>query len=287
MRGALIAFLSLMLISLASADCSLEVSLLNQDPYPAVPGDYVKIVFQVSGLSSPKCNNVDFWIDNSYPFTLDPGVENKISLNSGTYIQDYSDVILIPYKLRVDKEALDGNNEIRAFYSILEGQSIIYTRKFNISVEESKTDFEVFIKDYVEDTDKITLAILNTGKKDASAVTVEIPDQENIQIIKTDKVILGDLDSKEDDTVAFEATPSKGNINLSIYYNDEGDERRKVDKTVLFNPDLFPKVEKKQKVSPTLAFIIGLLIPIIFFYARGKIRKRRERLMKKRGMVKF
>lgn len=286
MRGVFISFLVLALISFVSSQCALDVSLLNQDPYPAVPGDYVKVVFQISGLSSPSCHNVDFWFDESFPFTLDPGAEKKILLKSGTYTQDYSDVVLVPYKLRVDTEALDGNNEIRTFYSTRENPNTVYTRKFNISVEESKTDFEVFITDYVADTKKITLGLLNIGKTDASAVTVEIPNQANIKLIKTNRIILGDLNSKEDDTVTFEATPSQGNINLTIYYNDETNERRAIEKTVVFSPDLFPKTENKKTFSPTLAFIIGLLIPLIIFYARHKIKKRRERLRKK-GMVKF
>src|SRR3990167_209252 len=128
MRGVLISFLIIALISFVNAGCGLDISLLNQDPYPTVPGDYVKVVFQISGLSDPSCQDVDFWFDDSYPFTLDPGLEKKILLKSGTYVQDYSDVVLAPYKLRVDKEALDGNSEIRTFYSTREETNIVYTR---------------------------------------------------------------------------------------------------------------------------------------------------------------
>ena len=42
----------LLITGLVSASCVLDTTLLNQDPYPAVPGDYVNLVFQVTGLQS-------------------------------------------------------------------------------------------------------------------------------------------------------------------------------------------------------------------------------------------
>ena len=41
------------LSSNVSAVCNLDASLINQDPYPAIPGDYVTIVFQLAGVENP------------------------------------------------------------------------------------------------------------------------------------------------------------------------------------------------------------------------------------------
>ena len=49
----LLILLPLFLISLtlvSAIACDLKVSMINQDPYPAIPGEYVKIVFQVEGV---------------------------------------------------------------------------------------------------------------------------------------------------------------------------------------------------------------------------------------------
>ncbi len=57
----------LMLGTLISAACSPDASLINQDPYPAIPGDYVKVVFQIDGLENPECGIVTFGIKEEYP----------------------------------------------------------------------------------------------------------------------------------------------------------------------------------------------------------------------------
>ena len=68
-RGKLILsslFFAIFLISLVSAVCTLEVSLVNQDPYPAVQGDTVRILFQVSGVQDSSCNGASFQLDPGY-----------------------------------------------------------------------------------------------------------------------------------------------------------------------------------------------------------------------------
>ena len=47
--------------------CSLSVELVNQDPYPANPGEYVKVVFQINGLNNPDCDKVSFELKENFP----------------------------------------------------------------------------------------------------------------------------------------------------------------------------------------------------------------------------
>ena len=69
--------------------CKLDVALINQDPYPAIPGDYVKVVFQVTGLSNSECGIVNFGIQEEFPFSLDPETAHSYSINSGTYERNH------------------------------------------------------------------------------------------------------------------------------------------------------------------------------------------------------
>ena len=48
------------LTTISAEACSLDVKMVNQDPYPAIPGDYVKIVFQVEGISNSDCGEIEF-----------------------------------------------------------------------------------------------------------------------------------------------------------------------------------------------------------------------------------
>ncbi|MEK6917575.1 MAG: hypothetical protein AABW51_01370 [Nanoarchaeota archaeon] len=209
MNKAIILFSALLLLSFTAATCTINTVLVNQDPYPAMPGDYVKVIFQVSGISGSECSSVKFWFDDFFPFSLDPGSEREVTMKSGTYAKDYKDFFLIPYKLRVDKAALDGENEITVKYTV-GGNEAVIEKKFNITVEDSRSDFEVNIKDYSLATKKLTLDILNIGPKNVEALTLELPKQDNANVYGTNKIIIGNLDANQDDIATFDADLKQG-----------------------------------------------------------------------------
>jgi hypothetical protein len=92
--------------TVSALDCSLGVTLINQDPIHAVPGEYVRVVFQMTGLQNPQCNDAVFKVLQTYPFSLDPGVSDSTLFRSGIYATAYSSAVTIPYTLRVDPQAL-------------------------------------------------------------------------------------------------------------------------------------------------------------------------------------
>ena len=77
-RGIIYLLLSLMLISFANAEsCNLNAKLINQDPYPAMPGEYVELVFQLTGVENPECGNIGFSVMEEFPFSLNPEQKKK------------------------------------------------------------------------------------------------------------------------------------------------------------------------------------------------------------------
>ncbi|PIN90910.1 hypothetical protein COU60_01040 [Candidatus Pacearchaeota archaeon CG10_big_fil_rev_8_21_14_0_10_34_76] len=263
-----------------SAECDMKVSLINQDPYPAVPGDYVKLVFQVTGIENPQCINVNFELVEKYPLQLDPNTASKIQVKGGTYTsQDFTSSLLVPYKVRLDASALDGDAQIetRVGTSNLNISNRIYN--FNISVKDVRSDFEVFVKNYNPSTRKITFEILNTGKSDVEALTLEINSQENFNLRGPGANIIGSLDSKDFTTADFEAIVKEGDIEMTIYYIDEVKVRRSLPKSIYFNPQPFIDREKEQQSTPVITYIVGLLILVIviyFFYRKYKNKKRKK-----------
>jgi hypothetical protein len=272
--------------SLVSATCSLDVTLVNQDPYPAMPGEYTKVIFQVTGLQSPDCGTVKFWVNEDFPFSLDPESQREFTMISGTYVKDYSTFFLAPYKLRVSEDAIEGDNDLEISYSFQEGnQERIYKEKFAINVEDSRSDFEVHVKDYDPITKKVTFEILNIGESNVDALTVEIPKQDNVNLRGSNRVIVGTLDANEEDSFLFDGELKEGTINLIVSYTDQIAKRRVLEKTVNFDPSYFSyKIVKDSSVSPVLIFVIGFLIPVVFMWIRGKIRKNKER--RKRELIK-
>ncbi len=274
-------FLTIIFTNNVSAEgiCELDVNLANQDPYPALPGDYVEVLFQVSTVTED-CKDgaiIDLILD--YPFSLDDGASTRV-IEFDTYVrEDYDSSWNSIYKIRVDKDALDGDYPVELRYR--EGNSLskddYFYEIFNITVEDVTTDFEVHIDNYKIADKTFVLEVLNTGDQDIKALTVEIPKQKNIIVKASNKNIVGDLDANEYTTADFEAVPLEGEIKVNLYYTDSINERRMIEKTVFYDPSYF--VDSKDNIKPNktgtyvTVFIILLLI-VLFFIRRHKHKKR-------------
>jgi len=238
--------------------CALNVSLVNQNPYPAQPDSYVDVVFQVNWLQNYVCNGSRFELIPSYPFSLD-GNDSLRVLPDDLYIQSNKEDWMIPYKLRVDKDALDGNNEIEVRYSpgLWENGTLMY-RKFNISVQDARTMFDAVLQEI--QGSEVSIAIANAGKYAANSVVVRIPEQEDFMVTGTDGQMVGNLESGDYTVVGFsisekfaqaglrnasqQARPREpGMINMTsskklkfdIYYTDNIGERRVVNMEVPYS----------------------------------------------------
>tara|TARA_Y100000310_G_scaffold228743_1_gene231033 strand:+ start:1123 stop:1980 length:858 start_codon:yes stop_codon:yes gene_type:complete len=278
MKKTCLVLLGLFLISLTSAGiCNLDASFINQDPYPAVPGDYIKLVFQLDGLESPDCGQVNFKLIESYPLVFDPETNPIVTATAGTFSRTYSSSLLAPYKVRIDENALDGENpiEVEFSYQGVEGRST-KTKQFNLQIEDVKADFEITIKNYNLLTKTLTLEILNIGESDIEALTLEILDQENIDVKGSFRNIVGDLDSNDYTTADFEATPSDGEIKLSVLYTDSINERRSLEKTIMFDSKYFEgRANGGQGTSGWFYIIVLLIIAgIIYWIFRRRRRKK-------------
>lgn len=274
-----VSFASLALLS--ASGCELKVSLINQDPYPAIPGDYVKVVFQIDGLSSTTCGNVEFGLKEDFPFSLDPNTTNPITIKSGTGTssKEYSSFYVAPFKLRVSEDALDGDALLETYYS--SDSSIEFLNDFNISVEDTRADFEVYVKDYDSLTSTLTFEILNTAKSDIQALTVEIPKQDNIDVKGANRKVIGDLDSNEYTSAEFEATPSDGTIDLTLIYTDSINVRRTMNKTIVFDSAYFMDRNGSRGSSKVWIYVIVLAIIAWIVWKQVKKSKMKKKLREK------
>lgn len=275
----LIALAFLPLINAAS--CELTISMINQDPYPAIPGDYVKVVFQIDGLENPECGTVTFGLKEDYPISLDPETENPITIQAGTFQRKYSSFYLAPYKLRIDENALDGNNPIEVFYQNTNGAEIM--KEFNIYVDDTRADFEVHIKNYDYITREMTLEILSIAEVDISALTVEIPKQEGIQIKGANNKVIGDLDANEYTSADFEAIlpEEEKDIVLKLIYTDSINVRREINKTVHFDPVYFTDRINTSKKSTWWIYVVVVLVAAWLVWRRVKKNKMKKKLLEK------
>ncbi|MEK6918719.1 MAG: hypothetical protein AABW73_01640 [Nanoarchaeota archaeon] len=258
--------------------CDLDISLVNQDPAVATPGDYLKLVFKVDGISQVECGDVKLKLAPQFPIILEQGDSGERSLTSGGFVANYVDYALVPYRIIIDKDTPDGDNEIRLSYTQA-GVSGEIKKFFNISVKNQVADFEVTVKDYDLTTNIITFEILNVGKSDAEALTVDIEKQESLELKGNSRNIVGSLDKNDDTTFTFEGTPHNGLIMMNIKYNDENGFRRNLDVKAKYDESLYTGRKRDEKKSP-----IGTIVVIILILALGSffiIRRVRKKKQKK------
>lgn len=255
--------------------CDIDVTLINQDPYPAIPGNYVKLVFQVNGIDNPQCGVVKFSLLEQYPIIFDPDFENEYQINAGTYKKDYNSFFLASYKIRIDENALNGATPIKINYNV-GGNLLVFEEEFNIEIDDSRADFEIYVKDYDLITQILTFEILNIAESDIEALTLEIPKQEGVVIKGAKTNIIGDLDSNEYTTADFEALPSEGEISIKVSYTDATNVRRTLVKDVLFEPEYFEdRADGKEKKGFGTYLLWTVILGIICYFIYGRYKKKK------------
>ncbi len=185
----------------AANPCSPTIQIVNQDPIPAIPGDYVKVVFELDGLVN--CNGYAVKLNPQYPFSLDPGSEQIQTIGGGSYVADFKNTWMVPYKIRVADNALEGDYNLKLDYH--EGASTnfesAFESNFNLTVTDSQTDFDVVMQDVTGQ--QVSLGVVNTGKNLANSLVVSIPKQDGFTVTGASKQILGNLAAGDYSTVAF------------------------------------------------------------------------------------
>lgn len=264
----------------ASAECALSANLVNQEPHPAIPGEYVKLLFQVSGLEHSKCSDVTFELLERYPVSFDPGYESVITTKAGTFTENFDARFTVPYEVRVDASAIDGEAPLKVRYKSVNAKTYV-SNEFNLSVKDVRTDFEIFVRNYDFAEETLTLEILNTGKNDVEALTIEMPEQENVAVHGATTKIVGSLDSNDFTTADFKAVPSRGDVRLKIRYTDEINARRDVEKLIKFEPKHFERSkDKNEDGNPVLVWAVpaAVVLIAIVLYRRHRKRKRKKLL---------
>lgn len=273
--------LSVFFIQFSSSLCSLTPTLINQDPISAVPGETVKLLFQITGTENPECGRINLEFVEDYPFSLDSGYSKVQTIQGGTYQRDFNSFWIVPYRVRVDPGALDGDQKLSLKTWVNSDSNLAKINDFNISVEEVRTDFIVTLDSYSFSTNKLVLGLVNIGEKNAQSITVEIPQQENALIEGGHVKILGELDSNEDTTVTFDAALSSGPIKINLQYNDEIGERREISQEVIFSDIAFENTKQKSSVSTgSIIFWVLVISAIVYFFIRRR-RKAKHHMMQK------
>jgi len=269
---------TIILAGISSAACELGVTLINQDPYPATPGEYVKVLFQINGTETTECNEIYFDILPSYPFSVEES-DTRTVIPGGTYITGYQPFMLKAYKLRVDNNALDGDNPIKVAYGFKTGGTTTsYTKEFDINIKDARADFEVSVQSYDAVKNTITFGIINVGKYNAESLTLEIPEQDNISPKGNDIAIIGSLNSNDDTTANIEAVPKVGDITVKLNYNDQNNVRRTLEKKVYFSKRFIENAAQAAQPKGIYYYLFwGLLALLVLWMIYGYFQRKKAK----------
>jgi hypothetical protein len=241
--------LNINLISAGTDSCNPTIKLVSQDPNPAVPNDYVKVVFEITDLGD--CEGFSVKLNPEYPFSIDSNESLIQTIESVPFTEDSRTVWMISYKLRVDPDAFDGDYNLKLQYKSGSSQNFAFyiENKFNVTIQDSRTSFDAVIQE--TSGSDVSIAIANIGKYTANSVVVRIPEQDSFTASGTDGQMVGNLESGDYTIVGFtissKATTPQQNMNKSrtdipttpstasdtklkfdIYYTDDLGERRVV-----------------------------------------------------------
>jgi len=282
---ALILIMNISSVTASDRGCRMNVTLINQDPFPAMPGEYVEVVFQLHEVDDKTCDGASIQVVPEHPFSLAEGEESIKELFGPRWITGHKRAWMIPYKFKVDKDSIDGWHDLEVRFAEENVRRSYRSRDFKIKVDDVQTSFELGIRDYNPGTGEITLEILNVGGNDVEALVLEIPQQENIGFMGSNRNVIGILDSNEDTSARFRITEvEEGEIEVKVKYNDQIDERREVTESVYFNPDIFrDDLDKEEGLAISTYIIILLVLAFIgyWFYKRKEKKKELEKLRKK------
>ncbi len=89
-----------------SAFSDVRVENVRYSPYPATPGQYATLYFDLYNAGNVDANSVAFTISQKYPFSLEPGDSATNTLNTLTA----GGRVTLQYRLRIDPNAVDGPN---------------------------------------------------------------------------------------------------------------------------------------------------------------------------------
>ena len=265
--GLVLGLTSMNFAAAESNSCNLEVTLLSQDPYPAMPGSYVDLVFQVTGVQNPQCEGVNFELVPTFPFSLDEG-EYERSLEGDTWNENNNNYWLINYKLRVDEDALDGISEIGIKYAPKYlSDSSEYTQTFDVEVEDARTTFDAVIQE--TSGSEVSIAIANSGKNTANSMIVKIPEQEYFSASGTDGQMVGNLESGDYTIVSFslnQISKDDDTLRFEIYYTDSIGERRIVNMELpveLTSTSMFDSTTSTQTSSGMQWYILAIVVVVL------------------------
>jgi hypothetical protein len=253
---------------------SFDIIELKYDPYPAEPGEYMTFWVAAYNKGTGSAENVVFELIPEYPFSLHPSetATREFSKIPGLY------TLVLQYKIKVDKDAMEGWNEIKLKYGIDGGATLEKELEVYITESPDKAELKVFYVDTEpkaypggETTLSVDLANIASG----SAYYVVVGVESEAAEIDVNEIFIGTMDADDFDTIDFELSIKEGTepgsypVTVKSYYKDEDDRRYETEDIVYVKVYTAEEATEELVVETPwyqyLAYVIVALIIIKYF----------------------
>ena len=213
-------------------------SLASQDPDPVEPGKIVELSFKLDNQGT-LANDVLFEIMPEYPFSLLPGEEAVKNVGTLGTSQNTDRTVFVKYKILVDQNAVDGNQEIKIRYKIGAFESWTTIDDLTVKVQShdailsvdritampevtapgSKTRLSISLKNYASSLLKDVKVTLDLGKSGDEATPFS-------PIGSTNEKVISVIDAQASSIIEFslladpDAKSKTYKVPMKIQYSD-------------------------------------------------------------------
>lgn len=256
---------------------TLKETLLNQDPDPVEPGEYVELRFKIEKLGNSQLEDIRYELITEYPFSFDNSDVPIKKLGDWTGNSESDEFYILYYKLKVDEKALKGTYGL-TLKQTSSTNSIEREIDFDVRVDEKKSpnlmigNVETSPSKLIANFDEgsIKVEIVNIGDEAAEQVIVDLilPEEFKESFGYSTRVNIGSIEDGQSKFATFYVDTLSGILKgnheakLIIKYKESNEDIDKKFKEVElpFDIQIFGRPEYEitsVNVSPLSAGAIG------------------------------
>lgn len=128
----------------ASSSPKIGISLVNQIPDPAGPGETVDIRFKIENIGGANAQNVDIRLPDRFPFTVVEPTNGVKSIGSIGPTQTGDSGVIVKFTVKINENAAEGSEIVSPEYRMDEG-AWASAEDFSISIESQ--DAIIYVSD--------------------------------------------------------------------------------------------------------------------------------------------
>jgi len=279
---------SFAVVGATSGSPDIAATLINQDPDPVEQGDVVEIRFKIENDGRETFDNVEIELIENFPFSIYSGGSKKQIGRLPSSQRSVNDVI-IDFKLKVDENAADGDNEVEVRILVGGKEYASYTdNEFLIDIKDLDIpEIQTYLRDSeilkVGDSGSITIEIANVDLGDAKFLQLRLMPSENYELLSSSNYIyIGDVDSDDTESEDFEIYLKNSDngvvlIPIMIEYQDTNEHKyeRGFDIELrVYDENELSKFGLREKSNTfVILLVIVVLVVAYFLWKRRKKKK--------------